>query len=324
MKIKEEIKNCLDNILRIKEEIGKCPSYHEVDELQEDLSDAYSELDELLHIKYANYFEQIVSKTEQYLLKNNLKSMVLGISGGLDSTVAAFICREISRRNEDIKFVAVSLPSKTNGTDENDIASDIVNLLGDVKIMHYIEDVYQSFYTMLNKDENSGSIQLGNIKARIRMITLYHYASLYNGIVIDTDNLTENALGFYTIHGDVGDVAPLANLWKTEVYELARYFVYNKITDKKEKKILEAAIKITPTDGNGLGGDMDQIAPNYSYNEVDVVLKWLFDPDDCRDKTVIADQFFSGNVEMVDRIIQRHKNTAYKRTKLPYRIEIDD
>jgi NH3-dependent NAD+ synthetase len=171
------------------------------------------------------------------------------------------------------------------------------------------------------------------------MIMLYNAASINSGIVIDTDNLSEHYLGFWTIHGDVGDFKPLGKLWKTEVYELAKYIKddYNtKIVkyfenlddennDEKEYSrwlvaisALEHAIEITPTDGNGVNslGDMGQIAPGYTYYEVDKVLQYLTSPNALLSDAgwkEIANRYFHGDIAMVDRIVQRVHNSNFKR-----------
>lgn len=319
--LRSDLNDVIKDIQYQNSRLDTCP-VSDKDYIMEVISDDYEDLMDIQHHLYTEIYKEILLKTEGYLKRNNLKAMVLGISGGLDSTVAAFICREISDRNPDIKFVAVSLPSKTNGTEENNIADLIVDNLGDIKIKHNIQDVYESFNTMLNADNNANSIQLGNIKARIRMITLYHYASLYNGVVIDTDNLTEHYLGFYTIHGDVGDLAPISELWKTEVYDLGHYIKNSLVLAKSdvEQEILSKALEIKPTDGNGLGCDMDQIAPGYSYTEVDAVLKWMFNADDVRTRSVIAKQYFNGDETMVERIKDRFERTQFKRRALPHKI----
>ena len=90
------------------------------------------------------------------------------------------------------------------------------------------------------------------------MITLYDIASKEGGIVIDTDNLTEHFLGFFTIHGDDSDFNPIGGLWKHEVYELAAWMKENVFKDSES---LEASMAIVPTDGNGVRRrDLAQIA----------------------------------------------------------------
>jgi NH3-dependent NAD+ synthetase len=133
------------------------------------------------------------------------------------------------------------------------------------------------------------TIGLGNIKARLRMIYLYDLANYTSGLVMDTDNLTEHYLGFFTIHGDVCDFNPIGGLWKHEVYELAtylrdtydrhtRYYAdsFGSVDDRREietneRKVeaLNYALGIRPTDGNGVNdlGDMGQIAPTFAHDK---------------------------------------------------------
>ena len=133
------------------------------------------------------------------------------------------------------------------------------------------------------------TIGLGNIKARLRMMYLYDLANYMKGLVMDTDNLTEHYLGFFTIHGDVADLNPIGGLWKHEVYELVNWLRdhYDNFTkyvspdsfDSKDeietrneyaKKVnaLSYALNIIPTDGNGVNdlGDMGQIAPQFAHD----------------------------------------------------------
>ena len=148
------------------------------------------------------------------------------------------------------------------------------------------------------------TIGIGNIKARLRMIYLYDLANYTKGIVMDTDNLTEHYLGFFTIHGDVCDFNPIGGLWKHEVYALTKYirdkyendmnnyrmsqdsFDLDDITTienfKNKIAALDAALGIRPTDGNGVNdlGDMGQIAPAFAhdknidaYTKVDDIIK---------------------------------------------------
>lgn len=129
----------------------------------------------------------------------------------------------------------------------------------------------------------------GNLQARCRMMYLYDIASRYKGLVMSTDNQTEYQLGFWTIHGDVGDFDPIQDLWKTEVYGLANY-----LQDHYKSKALEAlrndyketcdnykamscaiynSCKLVPTDGLGISNsDLEQIGAK-SYAEVDDILQ---------------------------------------------------
>ena len=295
---------------------------------------------------YKMVYDQIIKQTGEYCKKYNLKSMVLGLSGGLDSTVCAAILREVSKQY-GIKLIGISLPCSTNSRLERSTATTC----GDCFCDEYKEVNLQDLY-LLTKGKcdteigESTKISQGNLKARLRMIMLYNAASINNGIVIDTDNLTEHYLGFFTIHGDVGDFKPIGKLWKTEVYELANYVLslYTKRLEEFQanrallegqpgelnrcqfaESALRAAINIKPTDGNGVtestnefqpsSGDLDQIAPGYTYADVDKALKFFvrnptFSPDDL---SQFVNNEFKGDKDTVSGIYKRYRNSEFKR-----------
>lgn len=271
-------------------------------------------------LDYNKVFETLVDETAKYLIDNHLKTMVLGISGGLDSTVCAAICSEVVNRfpSQKFRFIGVSLPCSSNKENENNSA-----LLTMKAFCHeddyWVENLQKEYMLMKATCEqhfSSTRISQGNIKARLRMIYLYNIASVMNGLVIDTDNMTENNLGFFTIHGDVCDFNPIGGLWKHEVYELARNlysFTFNLIPDKFNA--LKAACDITPTDGNGVadGGDMAQIAPGHTYEEVDDILQSFLDKGD----EGIVECYKKYGTETVDKVLRRHEKSAFKRKHLP-------
>lgn len=295
---------------------------------------------------YKMVYDQIIKQTGEYCKKYNLKSMVLGLSGGLDSTVCAAILREVSKQY-GIKLIGISLPCSTNSRLERSTATTC----GDCFCDEYKEVNLQDLYLLIKgkcdtEIGESTKISQGNLKARLRMIMLYNAASINNGIVIDTDNLTEHYLGFFTIHGDVGDFKPIGKLWKTEVYELANYVLslYTKRLEEFQanrallegqpgelnrcqfaESALRAAINIKPTDGNGVtestnefqpsSGDLDQIAPGYTYEDVDKVLKFFvrnptFSPDDL---SQFVNNEFKGDKDTVSGIYKRYRNSEFKR-----------
>ena len=280
---------------------------------------------------YKRVFETMVSETEKYLTTNNLKTMVLGLSGGIDSTVTAAICHEVVKRNpeKDLKFIGVSLPCSTNSVEENDSAYMAMKAFCDE---YWVENLQKEYLLMrATCEQHYASTQLsqGNIKARLRMIYLYNIASVTEGMVMDTDNLTEHYLGFWTIHGDVADYNPIGGLWKHEVYNLCKYLFEEVYTDETQApyKALRAAYGITPTDGNGLaaGGDMAQIAPGHTYEEVDDILKSYIQTKDnaerCEQELARLNKAYGA--ETVERVLKRHRNSEFKRKRLPIAIERD-
>lgn len=276
---------------------------------------------------YGKVFETLVTKTADYLVNNNIKAQILGISGGIDSTVCAAICHEVAKRT-GIPLIGRSLNTKHNRIEETTTA-DLVGkaFCTDYKVysvnqmyLTYMADIILNesgdVHYDIDDDGNIISIQddfltpiaKGNIQARLRMIYLYNLASMHKGLVIDTDNLTENNLGFFTIHGDAGDFNPIGGLWKTEVFELAKWYknnyVQKKIKDTDDYfesggmevngptkfrvmmddlvyKALTESLELKPTAGLGItNNDLEEIGAE-SYEQVDSILreilawKWL-------------------------------------------------
>lgn len=295
-------------------------------------------------MNYKEVFNTMVDETAQYLIDNKLKAMVLGISGGLDSTVTAAICHEVVNRypEHNFRFIGVSLPCSSNTDDENDSASLCMKAFCK-EGNYWVENLQHEYMFMKATCERhceSTYISQGNIKARLRMIYLYNLASVNGGLVMDTDNLTEHYLGFFTIHGDVADFNPIGGLWKHEVYELASYLKdkyeiekknYPMNSDSFDNKIeaINYALGIRPTDGNGVNdlGDMGQIAPKFAhdknvvaYTKVDDIIKTYIN------FVGRSPELFNAAMEAlyteygsytVDGVINRIKKTEYKRHRMP-------
>lgn len=284
-------------------------------------------------------FDTLVNRTETYIVRNGLKSMILGISGGIDSTVVSAICREISDRNNGrIQFIGISLPSKTNETEEVSAADLVGEAFCNEFYKHSIEEDYEEVLKGINLSGDQTPIANGNIKARLRMIYLYNMASIRSGLVMDTDNKSENLLGFWTIHGDEGDLNPIGDLWKHEIYDLARWISRTYMESGDEDKIKRAvaidfSAKLIPTDGNGVmaGGDMAQIAPGLTYNEVDTILEVI---KSCEEtyrgswkKVSYAKLVEKGLVkiygnDLINNILDRVMGSQFKRRKRPIVIRL--
>lgn len=279
---------------------------------------------------YQQIYDNMVNSVSDYLKENDLKTMVLGISGGIDSTVVAAICRIVSNETH-IPLIGVSLPCVTNKGCEISAASvvgrEFCNEFKEISL----QNLYQSTSAFCKALDGTVTTNIaeGNIKARLRMVALYHIASLRHGIVMDTDNLTESALGFFTIHGDQGDLSPIALLWKHEVYELAKWLQENVYHGSKG---LEMSIALEPTDGNGVSeSDMEQIAPNMEYNDVDAMLQRFMsieDPNERRqallslesnDECAIAEPY---GKETMKRVINRHLGSEFKRWHRPFQVDV--
>lgn len=299
---------------------------------------------------YGEVFEKIVQKTSEYLINNNIKAMILGISGGIDSTVCAAICHEVSKRT-NIPLIGRSLPTKYNKKGET-TAADLVGIAfcTDFNIFN-IGNMYENVLDeLIETSEEQTPIANGNIQARLRMIYLYNLASIHKGLVIDTDNLTENNLGYFTIHGDIGDFNPIGGLWKTEVFKLAEWLLNqyqlqmnnSEIEDKSyyfyKGLAIKESLKLKPTAGLGItNNDLEEIGAE-SYKQVDDILqeilawKWLsnkrgdtFGPTwTMRDAFLEEQQMLDIPINIIIAVTDRHFNSEFKRKQLPIKINREE
>lgn len=270
-------------------------------------------------LDYAQVWENTVTALSNYLEKNKLETMVLGISGGIDSTVVAAIGCEVYKRTGK-KLIGLSLMTSTNEADEDYAAS----LVGAEFCTEYrkcsIETEYKDFKNMCAHINGDGTnISNGNIKARMRMMVLYDAASINRGIVLDCDQRSEHYLGFWTIHGDTADLTPIGMLWKHQIYEFAHWIKDNIYP---ESLALEKSIALNPTDGNGVatGGDMSQIAPGYTYDDVDdILITYLEYKGHHTEEYQIAmnELYEKYSYDIVEGVIKRHLNSEFKRWHSP-------
>jgi NAD+ synthetase len=218
---------------------------------------------------------------QAYFREHNLTYAIFGKSEGLDSSVIAGLLSDL----EGVKPIGVLMPCESKPEVER-----IARLVLDhFKIPAIKVDLTFEYHSLMARFYSSGSIQdqltqivedykdeellqqivlrktraAGNIKVRLRMITLYHIAQLTGGLVISTDNLSELWMGFWTINGDVGDLSPIQHVWKgLEEYKIARVL-----------GVPEESIKAVPTDGLDIipnGTDEDQLG--LPYEELDRVI----------------------------------------------------
>lgn len=281
----------------------------------------------LRNLNFENVYNQILEKTENYLLKNKIKTVVIGISGGLDSSLNAVLLHKICKKH-NIKVVGRYIHIESNKEDEEYRANRIgKHFCDDYKALD-LTFLYNSSLEIFeegHKFDNptfADKIRRGNIKARLRMIHLFNLSSQYlNGLVLDNDNMTEHLLGFWTLNGDVGTLTPLASLFKTEVFELAKY-VITTLENENEKLALSLAIDAVPTDGLGItSSDVEQFGAK-SYDEVDDILMTILGylPDvTIHDIETLSKKYTK---ETVDKVIQRHKSSEFKRN-CPFKIKVE-
>lgn len=185
--------------------------------------------------------------------------IVLGVSGGVDSAVAAtFCCRAIGPD----KVLGLSLPSYVSNPRDVEDAALLCSRLGMEQKIVSIEPMLEGFRAMAGYSGNR--YLAGNIMARVRMTVVYYHANVDNRLVCGTSNRSEYMLGYCTKYGDnAADIQPIVHLYKDEVYEAAR-----------ELDIPDPILKKAPSAGLWEGqSDEDEIG--LSYTEIDRSLRAL-------------------------------------------------
>jgi len=219
-------------------------------------------------VKKRNYkktTDKIVTFIKETFKEKGFKKAVIGISGGVDSAVvASLLVKALGREN----VMGYSLPCGK----QKDIkdAVTVANSLGIIYETIDIEPVVNSFLNTLSYEEDkidyidNDIISEGNLKARVRMTMLYDMSACYNTLVVGTSNRTELELGYFTIHGDGAcALEPIGHLYKTEVFELAKYL-----------KIPEVIINKAPSAGLW-DGQTDEGELGYTYKQIDEMLDTL-------------------------------------------------
>ncbi|HCE2179837.1 TPA: ammonia-dependent NAD(+) synthetase [Vibrio parahaemolyticus] len=251
--------------------------------------------------------ERRIAFIKRKLQEAGCKSLVLGISGGVDSTTLGRLAQlAVDQLNEetgsnDYQFIAVRLPyGEQKDEDEAQLAlsfikpthSISVNIKQGVDCMHAASNIALEGTGLMPEDAAKVDFVKGNVKARARMIAQYEIAGYVGGLVLGTDHSAENITGFYTKFGDGAcDLAPLFGLNKRQVREVAATL-----------GAPEVLVKKVPT------ADLEELAPqkadedalNLTYEQIDDFLEG---------KPV--------SQQVVDRLVSIYKATQHKRQPIP-------
>lgn len=278
---------------------------------------------------YTKVSNVMINHMKNYFKSCNIHSAVLGISGGIDSTLVAVLLHNVSNQLKeecyDFTFYGVSMPTKTTDNKEFWVSQLVGNTFCDKFEVVEMDDVSSIVESWLGEwktnwcpSEKIEPIRSGNAKSRLRMIYLYDYAKKKNGIVIGTDNYTEYLLGFSTIGGDaLFDYNPIQHLWKTEVFEMSKMFQFDySYEDITKAAAIKESLTLKPMDGLGIStDDMVQIGAR-NYYDVDDILKWYLSTDG---NEKYPDGFTSSvdaypiSREVIEKVVTRHKDSEFKR-----------
>ena len=201
-------------------------------------------------------YNKISNWIKDYAESNNMSSLIIGVSGGVDSAVSSTLAAKTG-----LKTIVVSMPIY-QGEDQLKRANKHIDWLrNNYKNVESNEidltNLFDKFSELFSQQNGHA---LANTRSRLRMVTLYHIASLNNGLVVGTGNKVEDfGIGFYTKYGDGGvDISPIADLMKSEVFILAKYL-----------NVIEDIQKSSPTDGlwDDDRTDEDQLGLSYEQLE---------------------------------------------------------
>ena len=216
-------------------------------------------------MKLKDYLKVIEKFVKDYLETTHQKQYVLGLSGGVDSSLVAAITKAAVGKD---KLTCIMMPIDSHPDDLND-AIDLANQLD---LNYFVIDGSKSFHETLKRFEELG-IELdrgtqANLKVRIRMTILYAYAQKAGGLVIGTDNKDERYTGYFTKYGDGGvDLLPIVHLVKSEVVEACKiYGISDRLAERTPSAGLfegqtdekEMGVTYKDLDKYLLGGDIDE------------------------------------------------------------------
>lgn len=236
--------------------------------------------------------DDLTARLVSYREQTGVGTVVLGMSGGVDSALTAALFKRAEWRVIGVTMPINQNPEETQRGEEACFALGIeqrhIDLSGlynatldtmrgeSLKTGARYQDALDDQLADQFNDDVRVKIRRGNIRARLRMITLYNLASAEGGLVASTDNFSELGAGFWTLHGDVGDLSPIQSLLKSwEVPYLSKYV-----------GVPESTWRATPTDGLGISaGDEAQLGGSYLEWDlmVNAIINGLEDEPDAHD-----------------------------------------
>ncbi len=253
-------------------------------------------LDRILNVDYDYIERRIVSFIRTYVNSVGAKGAVIGLSGGIDSSVTASLL--VKALGKD-RVLALIMPSKATPPDDIKDATQLAQMLGVKYDLINIDPIKESFSRTIPAFRESEVVANGNILARVRMTILYYYANLNNMIVAGTGDKSELLIGYFTKYGDGGvDILPIGDVYKSQVRMLGK------------RLGLPDSIVTKPSSPRLWEGQTAEGELGISYADIDVILHALVD---LRMSPQKAQEATGKPLNIIEQIWRRVITTEHKR-----------
>ncbi len=248
-------------------------------------------INEIKNQDYASITETIEKFLSEQIEKQHAKGVILGLSGGIDSAVLAYICK----RKLKEKTLAIIMPDTSITPAETEDALKMISLTGIEHKLIDIKPIVNEYAMYLEPNKKSR----GNLRARVRTNILYYYANSKNYLVLGSSDKSEHLIGYFTKFGDgAADLTPIISLYKLQIREIAKYLgVPDNIISKKSSPHLWEDHEAEEELG-------------VSYEEIDSILYCLVEKKLSVDETAKITQIDNSTIE---KIYELNRNSEHKR-----------
>ena len=245
-----------------------------------------------LDLNLKEVHNELIGFLRENFKKAGFSKAVLGLSGGIDSALVAYLLRDALGKEN---VLAIMMPYKSSNPDSLNHAKLVVE---DLKINAKTIEITDMIDAYFKNEKDASSLRMGNKMARERMSILFDYSSKENALVVGTSNKTEIYLGYSTQFGDSAcALNPIGDLYKTNIWDLSRYLkIPNELIEKKPSADLWE-------------GQTDEQEMGLTYKEADQVLYRMLEENKTVEE-VLAEGF---NKDLVDNIVRRMNRSEYKR-----------
>ncbi len=235
--------------------------------------------------------KNIVKDLEDFLHtsveKTGAKGVVVGLSGGLDSAVVALLAHRVFKDN----LHPIMLPTHYSSQSSVD---DAMLLCKKFDLVCEKKDISEYLKLYEKQEEQTNRLRVGNFSSRLRMVMLYDLSAKYNSVVLGTSNKSELMLGYGTIYGDMASaINPIANFYKSEVFELAKYLGVPDVIVNK------------PPSADWYESQSDEADLGFSYSAIDEVLSLMIDEKISSDE-LVARGFDKSLVGMIEARVAKN------------------